>query len=414
MEGGISLTQVLVIGAGPAGIAAALNLARRGFFSTVVEKGPSIGGRASELCCKGVDECIRCDVCLSMDKIGDLVQSDHVRIMTNTEVIRVSGRPGAFRATLKRYEQLVNEDACVGCGACAEVCPVVGSAIGPCSMSGAPRTFRIDREKCVGLKNGDCQKCVDVCPTSAIALSSESSKRQLVVGAIIAANGYEPFDPSREPMYGSVTCKDVVSAVEIEKSIFRTGRILVPSSGKTPKRVAIIQCVGSRDDRFGTSYCSKVCCKYALKTGRLLKRQDPETEVSFFFMDWRPYDFVDNELADWAAAEKRVSLIRSRPAEVLDSESGKPLLRFANSDDERVIEQEFDLVMLSVGMLPPRDASSLSKTLGLRVSDQGFLQELTPGVFPAGCCSGPKDIAESVRDGISAAGKVASFLEGLH
>ncbi|MGD0056744.1 MAG: 4Fe-4S dicluster domain-containing protein [Methanomassiliicoccales archaeon] len=412
--GGISLAQVLVIGGGPAGITAALNLAERGIFSTIVEKKPGIGGRASELCCKGVIECVRCDVCLSMDKIDDLVQSNFIRILTNTEVVRVSGQPGAFRVMLKRNTQYVREDACVGCGACDEVCPVEGSAIRPSSEYGAPRTFRIDEEKCIRLRNGECGKCAEVCPTAAIDFFPEASNKQLAVGAIVVANGFEPFDPVKEPRYGYGLYKDVVSSVDVERSIIRTGRILVPSSGETPKRIAIIQCVGSRDDRFGAGYCSKVCCKYALKIGQLLKRQDPEAEISFFFMDWRPYDLVDDELTGWATVEKNVTLIRSRPAEVLDCGSGKPILRFASADDEKVIEAEFDLVMLSVGILPPRDASSLARSLGLSISVQGFLEEGVAGVFPAGCCSGPKDIEESVEDGIAAAGKVASFLGELH
>ena len=403
-----------MIGGGPTGIAAALNLAERGIFSTIVEKKPGIGGRASELCCKGVAECVRCDVCLSIDKIDDLVQSDFIRVLTSTEVVRVSGKPGAFRVTLKRNAQHVREEACVGCGACAEVCPVKGSAIRPCSESGAPRTFHIDEEKCIRLRNGECGKCADVCPTAAIDFSPRASKKQLAVGAIIVANGYEPFDAAKEPRYGYGLCRDVVSSVEVERSISRTGKILVPSSGKTPKRIAIVQCVGSRDDRFGASYCSKVCCKYALKIGQLLKRQDPDAEISFFFMDWRPYDLVNDELTGWATREKNIILIRSRPAEVLDCGSGKPVLRFASTDDEKVIETDFDLVMLSVGILPPRDASDLARSLGLSLSEQGFLEERVPGVFPAGCCTGPKDIEESVEDGIAAAGKATSFLEGLH
>lgn len=420
-NGGVKLAQVLIIGGGTAGIAAALNLAERGIFSTIVEKSPTIGGRASDLCCKGIIECVRCDVCLSTDKIIEVVQSDFIRVFTNTEIARVTGKPGAFRVTLSKKDKYVRESACVACDACAEVCPVEGSAIKISPRSGVPRTYQIDEERCIRVGGGDCGKCVEVCPTKAIDFLPRQSRIRLVVGAMIIATGYEPFDPSREPRYGYGVCKDVVSSIEVENCIHRFGKLVVPSTGAIPKRIAIIQCVGSRDDRLGISYCSKVCCKYALKVGQLLKLQNPSGEISFFFMDWRPYDLIDDELADWAQREKNVNLIRSRPAEVLNSESGKPTLRFASADDEMVREEEFDLIMLSVGILPPKDISILTKKLNVVTSNQGFIAEvnsspdvtISKGIFAAGCCTGPKDIEESVIDGVAASGKVVSFLEGL-
>jgi len=177
--------------------------------------------------------------------------------------------------------------------------------------------------------------------------------------------------------------------------------------------VAIIQCVGSRDERMGAPYCSKVCCKYALKIGQLVKLHDPDASVSFYFMDWRPYDLVDNELLEWGKKTAGVSIIRSRPAEILASESGKPLLRFVRTAEESVEEEEFDLVMLSIGMLPPVDARRVADILGTGTTDLGFLStEGAPGILAAGCCTGPKDIEESFMDGVAAAGKAASIIGG--
>ena len=179
--------------------------------------------------------------------------------------------------------------------------------------------------------------------------------------------------------------------------------------------------MGSRDDRFGAGYCSKVCCKSALKTGQLLKIQNPETHISFFFLDWRPNDLIYDELTTWATEGNDIALIRSRPAEVIVSESGPPILRFASANDEEVREEGFDLVILSVGILPPTDAPKLASLLHLKITEQGFIavgSELgdvddNSGVFAAGCCTGPKDITDSVMDGVTTAGKVASFLEVL-
>lgn len=409
------------MGGGTAGITVALDLAKRGIFSTIAEKSPTIGGRVSELCCKGVVECVRCDVCLSNDKIKDLVQSDFIRVLTNTELARVTGKPGAYRATLKRSASFVREDACVTCGACTDACPVEGGAIRCSTRDSAPRTYQVDTRTCSRFKGEDCEICVDVCPVGAIDFSAATSNKQITVSAIIVANGYEPFDPSIEKRFGYGICSDVVSAVEVERSINRTGRILVPSTGMTPKRIAMIQCVGSRDDRFGASYCSKVCCKYALKTGQLLKIQNPEAHISFFFLDWRPNDLIYDELTTWATEGKDIALIRSRPAEIIVGEFGPPILRFASADDEEVREEEFDLVILSVGILPPTDAPELASLLHLKTTEQGFIavdSELgdvddNSGIFAAGCCTGPKDITDSVMDGMTTAGKVASFLEVL-
>ncbi len=407
------MAQVLVIGGGTAGIAAALNLAERGIFTTIVERSPSLGGRASELCCKGKVECVRCDVCLSMDKLYEVAQSRFIRVFTGSEVTRLTGKPGAFRATIARKHQYVSEEACTACGACAEVCPVPGSAIRPNYHRSVPKTYRIDEGACVRLGDGECDKCAKVCPAEAVNFSARGTKRYLTFNAVIVASGYSPFDAAEDKRLGYGAVKDVLTSLEVEKMINDTGRLVVPSTGIRPKKLAIIQCVGSRDERKGVPYCSKVCCKYALKIGQLVKLHDPDASVSFFFMDWRSYDLVDNELLEWGKKTAGVSVVRSRPAEILASESGKPLLRFVRTTEEKVEEEEFDLVMLSIGMLPPIDSKKVADILGTGTTDFGFISaEGAKGIFAAGCCAGPKDIEESFMDGVAAAGKAASLIGG--
>lgn len=408
------MVQALVIGGGTAGIASALSLAQRGIFVTIVEKDSSIGGRASELCCKGEIQCVKCDVCLSLDRLYEVAQSKYIRVLTNSEVIRVSGKPGSYRVTVIRKPQLVREDACIACGKCTSVCPVEGSAIKPRFSRSVPMTYWIDEEKCVRMKGESCERCSEICPTSAIDFNARTTRKYLNVAAIIVANGFEPFEASKDRRLRYDQIKDVITSLEIEEMLSRSGKLTVPSTGLICKKIGIIQCVGSRDESMGISYCSKVCCKYSLKIAQLIKLKYPETEISFFFMDWRPYDSIDNELLDWAKKNQGVKIVRSRPAEIIESENGKPLVRYVTLAENKIEEEEFDLVMLSIGIMPPSDATKLSTILGIDVSPSGFIssEDADRGIFAAGCCTGPKDIEESFMEGVAAANRVAAFIGG--
>lgn len=412
------MKQILVIGGGTAGITTALNLAERKMFTTLVERSPRIGGRANELCCKGRVECVRCDVCLSTDKLYELAQSEYVRVFTSTQVRRVSGKPGDYRVSLERKPQYVRERACVACGECLEACPV--GAIGPSGSQGVPLTYMIDETKCLRWKGEECTRCADVCPTEAIDYRAKGSRKQLSVGAIVVANGFEPFDADLEPRYGYGEVSDVMTSLEVESRIGLEGRLLT-SRGETPGRVAMIQCVGSRDERVGARYCSKVCCKYALKLAEYLTVMNPDVKISFFFMDWRPLDMVDQDLYSWADRSENTCVVRNRPAQVMASAEGRPLLRFVPPDDNEVLEEEFDLVILSIGLMPALDSGEMATLLGIATDEHGFLYgdpsspttTGVPGIFVAGCASGPKDIEESAMDGEVAASRVAAFMEGL-
>lgn len=409
----------MIIGGGTAGIAAALNLAERGVFVNIVDSAPYIGGRAAELCCKGITRCVKCDVCLSRDKLYEIAKNPNIRIFSATEIHKVTGKPGDYRITLRRRGRYVDERACTACGLCAEVCPVEGGAIVPAG-EGIPRTYRIMEEKCIHLSGGNCQKCLDVCPNGAISFSPQPSTKRLNVGAIIVAVGYEPYDPALDPRLSYGEIPDVITSLELENTFKRHGRVEVPSTGEKPTRIAFIQCVGSRDEKRGVNYCSKVCCKYSYGLISLLRSQYPELEISLFFMDWRPYDPVRDDIYQLSETDESTFLIRSRPAEIVRSAEGKPAVRFVDPDEVSPKEELFDMVVLSIGIAPSRELVSLSQTLGVKLDEYGFIQSggrptvtNRPGVFACGCCRGPADIEESFMDGLIAAGEVITFLEGL-
>jgi len=409
-----------VIGGGTAGISAALHLAERGVFVNIVEKAPCLGGKAAELCCKGKDECVRCDVCLSMDKLYDVAKNRSIRVFSNTEVRKVTGKPGDFRVTLERKPRFVDERACTACGLCTQACPVEGGAIRP-QEAGFPRTYRILEELCIRWNGEDCWRCVEACPNQAIDFSPRSSIKRLNVGAIVLATGFEPFDASRDVRLGCGELADVISSSEAERIVNRTGRLLVPSTGKEPRRVAFVMCVGSRDETRGVDYCSKVCCKYSYGLARLLRALHPELDISFFFMDWRPYDLKGDDLFAWSLRDDHLKLVRGRPAEIIPSEEGKPAVRFVDVQGRSLEEEVFDLVLLAVGIVPSPDLPLMADMLGVQLSERGFVHSSEdrptvtsrPGVFAAGCCRGPVDIQESVMDGVTAAGEAMAFLGGL-
>ncbi len=334
--------RVAVIGAGVAGLSAAVSLARRGFGPVLIESTSEIGGRCVEFACKGIDQCVRCDVCLGRDLVREVKLLGIERIK-NAKVVSLSGKEGAFKLHI--------------------------------------------------LVNG-------------------SVRRSLKASAVVVATGALPFDPIDDRRLGAGTIKDVVSAYDAELEHARTGRLVVPSSGSPPKGVAFVQCVGSRDERLWTPYCSKVCCKYSLKLAQLLKSSDPDIAILYLFMDWRPVDAGD-DIRAWASSQSNVRLVRSRPAEILEGPGGRPMLRYAAPGDLGVVEEEVDLVILTVGLAPAAASKGLAKSMHLDVEESLFIkadnatrETSRKGIYAVGSCAGPKDFRESAKDGEVAASAI--------
>lgn len=404
---------VLIIGGGTAGAAAASTLARFGVPSTIIEKGPCIGGLANQLACKGDRECVKCDVCLAVDSSVSVLQEPQIKVVTGARIDLLERDMGRYRITLEQRPG-VDDAKCDRCGRCTDACP--SSAISRYATREGT-VVRIDPDRCTH-DTTDCQACQDACHGSAIDLEAEMEAWQVEGDALIVATGAAPFDPKLDPRLGYGMVPGVVTSLETEQQMNHNGKLPDPI-GKGVKKVAFIQCVGSRDPHLGAQLCSKVCCKYAMKIGRQAMTADPSLEISIYFMDWRPTDRSEDLLA-WSRSNKNVRAIRSRPAEVVPGDDGRPNVRYAAPGDGQIIDEGFDLVVLSLGLRPGPDNGTLSDMLGAKLNPNGFFFSEgkmvsaleSKGVFFAGACAGPKDIEESAMEGTVAAMKATRYLEG--
>lgn len=401
--------SILVVGGGPAGLTAAKAVVDRGMEVVLVERTDSLGGMARELTCKGLRECRNCGACFATDRAAEILREPGAEVLLLSEVVSVSKEGDSYTAKVKSSPRYVTDD-CIGCGKCVEVCPVDGKAIFPPTGSGQPRVHWIERSKCLHFKKAQCSKCADVCPTKAVAYDDRARNVTRKVSAVFYATGMRPVDACETKRLGCGILKDVVSSVDAERILNEKGRLLRPSDGKPPKKVAVVQCVGSRTVKTGVEYCSKFCCKYATKISQLMLDIDPEMSIDFYFMDLRTMYEPQDEFKAWAKAKKTVKLIRSMPATVNLREDGKLLVRATAESDSDITENEYDMVILSVGMRPEGAGAELAASLGIKPDAHGFASASADlegqGVFVVGTVSGPMDIEESSVRAVAAAERI--------
>ena len=401
--------EVLIIGGGPAGLTAAKALADRGANVVLVEGSESLGGMARELTCKGLVECRDCGACFAIDRAGEVLKEPSVEVLLLSEVASVKQSEGAYEARIKVSPRYVTDD-CIGCGKCVEACPVDGKAIHPPKGTGQPRVHWIDRSSCLHFKKAGCSKCAEVCPTKAIDFDDRATNVTRKASSVVYATGIDPVEACEVGRLGCGTLADVVSSVDAERMLNETGRLRRPSDGTAPKKVAVMQCVGSRSVKNGVDYCSKFCCKYATKISQLVMDADPEVGLDFYFMDLRTLHEPQDEFKRWAKDRKTVRLIRSMPAVVQPGKDGKLMVKAATETDTEVTENEYDLVLLSVGMRPKGASGDLAASLGIPTDERGFAKggpDLeAKGVFVVGAVSEPMDIEETAVRALSAASRV--------
>lgn len=415
----------MVIGGGIAGMQAALDLAEQGYDVLLVEKDPSIGGIMVGL--NKVFPTLDCSSCICTPRMAESAHNPHIRIQTYTEVQGVEPLNLGFRVRLLKKPRYVNESKCIGCSQCELVCPVdvphefdygLGArrAIYIPHGNAIPQIAVLDPAHCIF-----CGKCEKACPAACVDYTQQPEEVEVEAGAIIVTTGLQTTPMERKPEYGGGRMPNVMNPLAMERiqsSNGPYGRPLRPSDGKVPRRIAYVQCAGSRDRSIGVPYCSRVCCMYALKQALLLRHYIHGVDVTIYHMDIRAFGKGYEQFYRRVMAEG-VRVVKGKVARITEVENRDLLLRVEMLDEEgRVAEERYDLVVLAQGLIPAWQGTGV---LDAELDEDGFFRSVSPkinpvlssrrGVFVAGVANGPKDIPDAIVEAGAAAMEAAIHLE---
>jgi len=423
--------SVLVVGGGIGGMQAALDLADSGFKVHMVQKDSSIGGTMVML-----DKTFPtgdCSMCMISPKMVEVGRHLNIDIHSLAEVVSVDGGPGDFKVKIKITPRYVDPNKCTGCGDCEAKCPkkvssefeqglTVRKAIYSLFPQAVPNTRAIDKDNCLYFRKGRCRLCQKACKAGAINFEDKGEEAELHVGAIILCPGLDRYDAKVRGEFGLDRWKNVVTAIQFERILSASGpykgEIKRPFDGRHPKKVAWIQCVGSRDSHNANPWCSSVCCMYTTKQAIIAKEHNSEIDPTIFFMEMRAYGkdfdkYVERAKNEYGVRYQRamISAVREEPG------TGDLLLRYA-AEDGKLVDETFDMVVLSVGLEPHKDAVEFARTFGIETNSYRFaktvplkpVQTSRNGIFVTGTYQGPKDIPETVMQGSAVAGEVMALI----
>jgi heterodisulfide reductase subunit A len=429
--------RALVVGGGIAGIQAALDLADSGYKVFLVEKEPFIGGHMAQL--DKTFPTLDCSTCILAPKMAEVGRHPNITLLTNAEVEAVSGFVGNFKVKVRQKARFVTPE-CTACGECVPVCPVavpdefnmglgLRKAIYKSLPQAVPAEYAIDIENCLNKPNLlVCEKCLQACSPKAINFEQPPEKElDLEVDTVIIAIGADPYDPSKSQDYGYGKYENVITTIDFERLISPTGptlgKILRPSDLGKPKRIAFIQCVGSRisnPELEGNPYCSGICCMVSIKQALLIKEKLPEAEITIYYIDIRAKGKGFEEMYRRARLAG-IRFIKGLPAEVLENSDKSLTLVGENILLGELYEHRHDLVILSVGLEARKESEKVQKLFGLARSSDGFFAEKHPklepvdtattGIFLAGAAESPKDIRESSIQAKAAASRAARLMK---
>ena len=427
--------NVLIVGGGITGIEAALQIADSGKKVYLVEREPTIGGYMTRF--DKTFPTLDCAACILTPKMVNVAQHPNIELLSYSDVTGFSGYVGNFTARIRRRPRYVEEEKCNGCGLCTEKCPISVPSEFDCGLGKRKAIYRpfpqavpnipvIDREHCLFFTKGICKVCVKFCPRGAINFDQKEEFLDLEVGAAILATGFDLFDASKVKQYGYGRLPNVITSLEFERFSHAsgpTGGKILLKNGQTPASIAILHCIGSRDTNFN-EYCSRVCCMYSMKMAHLA-HEKTEGKIYEFYIDIRAFGKGYEEFYKRLLNEDTV-FIRGKAAEVTDvaqtpAEKGKLIVVAEDTLLGIVRRTPVDMVVLSVGLEPRKDAADLARIFSISRSQDGFFLERHPklapvstasdGIFIAGSCQSPKDIPDSVAQGAAAAANVLSLVD---
>jgi heterodisulfide reductase subunit A len=441
----------LIIGGGIAGIQAALEIADAGKPVILVERSGTIGGHMAMF--DKTFPTLDCAACILTPKMVSVAQHEMIRLLTHSEVIAFSGSPGAYRVQIKSRARRVDVDACVACNICSEACPVEVASEFDAGIArrkaiyipfpqAVPNAYLIDEEHCLYVQSAGkkCGACEKKCPKECIDLNQKDEIIDVEVGNIVIATGYDVLRAGNIEHYGYGVFPNVLTALEFERLTNASGptggKIVTKSlrlnkrtkqeewvfdpQGQAPKSIAIIHCVGSRDQNYN-SYCSRVCCMYSLKFAHLVKEKLPGAECYEFYIDMRAFGKGYEEFFERIKHEGTF-VIRGRTASITEVD-GRMMVTGEDIIQDKLIQFPVDMVLLAVGLIPARGTEELSRTLGLTRDEDGWFSELDYNgsptdtergcIFVAGMCQSPKDIPDAVAQASAvAAGVLRSISSG--
>jgi heterodisulfide reductase subunit A len=418
---------VMIVGAGIGGSQAALDLADSGYKVYLIESTTSIGGVMAQL-----DKTFPtndCAMCIVSPKLVETGRHQNIDLNINCKIEEVKGEQGNFTIRVLKKSLYINQDKCTGCGVCGRECPVEAIDIFNEGLSkyaatfvkypqAVPLVYAINKEYCIG-----CGICQGVCKAKAVEYDLKDKEVNINVGAIILAPGFDEYVPPEANLYGYGKYKNVVTSIEFERILSASGpyagRVLRPSDGDVPEKVAFLQCIGSRNNSgSGQPYCSSVCCMYTAKEAVIAHEHMHQIKPTIFSMDVRAYGKDFDKYIDRAQTEYGVQYIRSRISSIKEVPETKDLRIRYETEVGKVLEEDFQMVVLAVGLNPPNDAKYLAEKFGIELNEYNFaktdiynpVQTSKPGVYVCGAFSSPKDIPDTVTQASAAAGCVNQLL----
>ncbi|WP_419175123.1 FAD-dependent oxidoreductase [Desulfosediminicola sp.] len=423
--------SVLVVGSGIGGMQASLDLANSGLLVHMINDEPSIGGTMSRL-----DKTFPtgdCAMCMISPRMVESSRHPNIKMHTLAKVAGVTGEEGNFTVTIHEKARYVDAEKCTGCGACEAKCPSRvpdyfnqgldnRRAIYALFPQAVPNTRAIDSAHCLYLNKGVCKKCEKACDADAINFEDTDKEYEINVGSIILTPGLKTYNPAIRQEFGFGKHENVVTAIQFERLLSASGpcggHVERPSDNVAPKKIAWIQCVGSRNENNANPWCSSVCCMYAAKQCVIAKEHDPEVEQTVFYMELRAFGKDFDKFIDKAKKDSGVHYKRAMVSEVIEDPETKNLYIHHVDDEGNLVNEQFDMVVLSMGFEPHDEAAEFADIFGIKTDKYGFAEtsKLHPvetsrkGIFVAGTYQGPKDIPETVVQGSGSAANAMALL----
>jgi heterodisulfide reductase subunit A2 len=359
----------------------------------------------------------------------------NVELLTLSEVVEVTGQIGNFDVKVKKNPRYIDMDKCIACGLCAQKCPKrvddefnMGVSKRKAAYikygQAVPLKYAIDGDQCIFLKRGKCKACEKFCPTGAINFNDHEQVVKLNIGSVILAPGYKPFDPTPFDFYGYGKITDVVTSLEYERLLSASGpcmgHLVRPSDNSEPHKIAWIQCVGSRNtNRCDNGYCSTVCCMYAIKQSMVTAEHTVGNDLqqTIFYMDIRTHAKECERYLEQAKA-MGINFLRARPHSIEPGPGNTGVTMRYTTEDGQIIDEDFDMAVLSIGMEPAPDSRKLAELFNIDIDPYRFAvtSDINPvlssraGVFVTGAFQAPKSIPRSVTEASAAAAEAARTL----